>query len=170
MAIGEVLEDEVTDDAAQGAADRRLAVEERQAAAEFKARVEEGEVRHGDGVETSCRRSVDTFTMQLHTQRRATATFQAPNDYPQREQLPPPPHPDMQHRRQPPQQHARRHPSHHAIPPTQCSARRLEGDKEGEEEGDGRVEVALLEPNVCREVRRLCIANLQNCSLAQRCL
>jgi hypothetical protein len=36
----------------------------------------------------------------------------------------------------------------------------LQRDEEGEEEGDGGVEVALLYPDISREVRRLCIANL----------
>jgi hypothetical protein len=36
----------------------------------------------------------------------------------------------------------------------------LQRNEEGEEEGDGGVEVALLYPDISREVRGLCIANL----------
>lgn len=67
----------------------------------------------------------------------------------------------MQHSAQPPQQHARRYPSNHAILASQRGAGGLKRDEEGEEEGYGGVEVALLYPDISREVRRLCIANLR---------
>jgi hypothetical protein len=74
----------------------------------------------------------------------------------------------MQHSAQPPQQHARRHPSDHAILAAQRSPGGLEGDEEGEEEGYGRVEVALVESNIGREVPRLGIANLLDVSAWSR--
>jgi hypothetical protein len=51
VSVGEVLEDEEADDAAERAADSGLTVEKGQAAAKFEARVEERQVRYRDGVE-----------------------------------------------------------------------------------------------------------------------
>lgn len=89
-------------------------------------------------------------------------TLHASDDNAQRIQLPSMPHPSMQRRRESPDEHAAWHPCDHAISPAQRSTERLQGDKEGEEEGDGRVDVALLEPNISCEVRRLGIPYLQH--------
>jgi hypothetical protein len=69
-------------------------------------------------------------------------------------------HPRMQRRRHAPEEHARRHPRDHAVSPSEGGARGLQRDEEGEEEGHGRVEVALLEPDVGREVCRLSVSYL----------
>jgi hypothetical protein len=80
------------------------------------------------------------------------------------------PHPGVQRRGHAPEEHARRHPRDHAISPAQGGARGLQRDEEGEEEGHGRVEVALLEPNVGREVCRLGISYLRaHCACQLRC-
>jgi hypothetical protein len=67
----------------------------------------------------------------------------------------------MQRRRDAPEEHARRHPRDHAISPAEGGARGLQRNEEGKEEGHGRVEVALLEPDVGREVCRFGISYLR---------
>lgn len=87
-------------------------------------------------------------------------TLKTPNDNAQHVQLPPRAHPDVQHCAHAPEQHAARHPGYHAILAPQRGARGLQADKEGEEEGDGGVEVALGEADVGCEVCGFCIADL----------
>jgi hypothetical protein len=83
----------------------------------------------------------------------AIHTFKTPNNDPERIELPPLPHPHMQRRRNAPQQHATRHPSNHAIAPAERGTSWLQRNEEGKEQHERRVEIALVEPNVCREVR-----------------
>jgi hypothetical protein len=66
----------------------------------------------------------------------------------------------MQRSRYAPEEHARRHPSYHAILPSQRSARGLQRDEESKEERYGCIQVALLEPDIGGEVRRLGISYL----------
>jgi hypothetical protein len=73
------------------------------------------------------------------------------------------PHPGVERSRRAPEEHAAGDPGHHAISAAQSSPERLQGDEEGEEEGYGRVDVALAEPDVGGEVGRLGIPYLQRC-------
>jgi hypothetical protein len=66
----------------------------------------------------------------------------------------------MHRRRDSPQQHATRHPSNHAISSPERSPRRLQRDEESKEQHDCRIEIAFMEPDIRREMRRLGIANL----------
>jgi hypothetical protein len=73
------------------------------------------------------------------------------------------PHPDVERSRRTPEEHATGDPGYHAISATQGCTERLQGNEEGEEEGYGRVDVALAEPDVGGEVGRLGISYLQTC-------
>jgi hypothetical protein len=66
----------------------------------------------------------------------------------------------MQRRTHTPKHHACRHPSHHAISAPQGRSHGLQRNKEGEEERDGRVQVALLQPDVGRKVCGFGVSNL----------
>lgn len=69
----------------------------------------------------------------------------------------------MHHRAQSPQQHTRRHPSNHAILASQRRPSRLQRNEEREEERNSRIQVALVKPDVGREVCGLGIAYLHDC-------
>lgn len=92
-------------------------------------------------------------------------TFETADDDAQSVQLPLVPHPSVERGRDSPQKHATGHPEHHAISPSQGGTEGLQANEEGEEEGDGRVQSASVDSNVCGEVGRLCISNLSAVSL-----
>jgi hypothetical protein len=74
----------------------------------------------------------------------------------------------MQSRANTPQHHTRRHPRDHAIPSTQGCSKRLERDEERKEKGYRGVEVALLESDIRRKVRRLCVSYLLDSIISTR--
>jgi len=96
-------------------------------------------------------------------------TFKAPDEDAQRIQLPPIPHPRMQRRADSPKKHTTRHPKHHAIPPPQRRTKRLQRNEESEEQRNSRIQRALVESNIRREMRRLCISNLFPISKPSHC-
>jgi len=166
--IAKAGEDAIADQAAEGAANRSLAVEERQALAKLEACVEEREVGDRDGVEAGC--SVVSTASSAQGGGRGTAdatrpwpfrrTLETADEDAQRVQLPFVADPSMQRGAEAPQQHAGGHPAHHAMPAAQGGGEGLEGDEKGKGEGEGGVEVTLVQTDVGGEVGAFGVAQI----------
>jgi hypothetical protein len=98
--------------------------------------------------------------------RGCSLTLETSNDDAERIQLPSMPHPSMECSRGAPEQHAAGDPGHHAISAAQSRPERLQSHEEGEEEGQGRVDVALAQPNVGGEVGRLGVPYLRHLAVS----
>ena len=75
----------------------------------------------------------------------------------------------MQRRADTPKKHTTRDPKHHPIPPPQRRTKRLQRNEESEEQRNSRIQRTLIQSDIRRKMRRLCISDLFLISKPSHC-